>query len=59
MDTCAIIAKRIARTEGIDMAWGWQLNDDTNEREPGYCPLTVVGPCFVVDVIGIARAGDV
>jgi hypothetical protein len=40
-------ARRLAREEGVTMVIGWQTNDDTGENVPGYCPLSVAGPCFV------------
>jgi hypothetical protein len=52
MQEAELIARRIARTEGVAMVWGWQQSDDTGEREPGYCPAAVVGPCFVYEVVG-------
>jgi hypothetical protein len=56
MRAARLVARRIARIQDIDMAYGWQTNDDTGELEPGYCPLEAVGPCFVVRVVGIAYA---
>lgn len=47
--------------QGTDMAVGWQINDTTGERELGFCPLSAVGPAFVLDVEEVipGRAADV
>ena len=46
--------------QGTDMAVGWQINDTTGRREFGFCPLSAVGPAFVVDVEAViaGRAAD-
>jgi hypothetical protein len=40
-------ARRLARMTGEPFVVGWQTNDVTGELEPGYCPQSVAGPCFV------------
>lgn len=52
-------AKRIARNDLINMVVGWQMNDHSGEREPGYCPAAacdIRGP-FVQEVTEVWLAG--
>jgi hypothetical protein len=51
LNKCAALAQHTGHT----MAIGWQQNDGTGENEPGFCPLAVVGPCFVHTVVAVVR----
>lgn len=48
-------AAALAQAHGQAMAIGWQQNDDTGENEPGWCPLSHAGPCFVHTVVAAVR----
>jgi len=52
MDAMREQAQKEANRAGIAIALGWQVNDNTGEREPGYCPASIAPhPCFVVEVV--------
>lgn len=48
-------AQACADEYGVTMVIGWQTNDVTGEREPGYCPSHAAGPAFVHTVTETIR----
>lgn len=55
LEFCQLRARRLAREEGLPMVVGFEQNEEC-ERVYGYCPLSVVGPAFVIEPLFVYTA---
>lgn len=51
IEQCRAIAQGLANESGGELVIGWQMNDDTGEKELGWCPAAFAGNAFVIEVL--------